>query len=238
MSLDDEQSDSIPPGNSSLAIHCEWDKASSDIEQPASFSLQLPLERAVEALRCVAKSPTYVSGDATSLLPLHVSDQDMYVQRLFTEKAEMLDLNSFAAELMQQTKLDQVTSAFAVIRAALASVLDVPRDNDDLSICLTSLASAQGDDVPMEVDSSSESSNVHNNAHRYNNSFKVICDGLFAATCHKALKEDAMMLLKGIGSHILLIVMAFLLMRWSKKGSKTICPVGKFSHSNHSVASD
>ena len=196
--------------NASLSILVEWDQkrskyASQDDLNSNSILLPLPLEGAIDVLKYVADAPHYVTNkDDTITTPVQIDLQDNYVKDLFNERAEYLDFNSYALQILQMTKFEQATSALAIVRGALAAVLDVSIESDTLYLP-TCKPSVDSHDYTTGNEHSTHLLHRSDN-HAYANSLKLICDGLFIATRIKELQEEAIMLLKGLGSHILFVI--------------------------------
>ncbi|KAL9186273.1 hypothetical protein ACHAXT_005511 [Thalassiosira profunda] len=206
-------------GGRGLRMVCEWQCGSSQGDGGASFLLPFPLARAVEVLRCVATAPAIVvggegnaSGDLISALQ---SSEHSYTSkdfgRLLSIDAREFDLDSYSVELMEEAKRSQSRSAFDVLRAALAAVVDIGDEEETGQISLPAPKAAKSgseDDDQVDDTSNEETtpSLTPDQRQAYNSDFKRICDGLFAATAHEDLREEAVVLLKGLGSHIFLLL--------------------------------
>eukprot|EP00956_Cyclotella_meneghiniana_P027771 scaffold63107_cov81-Cyclotella_meneghiniana.AAC.1 len=180
-----------------VSIPFEWhlESKSQNSPVPQSFPLKLPLERAVDILRCVTCAPYFVASkneDMTTQLSL--DSQNEYFKTVFHQHSESLDLNSYSVELMEKTKSEQTKSAFTILRGALASVLEVIDENDQAHV-------PTPDSTMKNKESTSRIENLV-----CTGTLKLICEGLFIATKIKELEEDSIMLLKGLGSHILFII--------------------------------
>ena len=184
----------------SLALRCEWqvdDDAMTDGEQDMSFSLPFPLERAVRVLRQVAAAPDIAvvgkddaEADRGEGRTLRVPD----VVGLISADARDLDLNSYAVAKLHETKRSQSRSSFEIVRAALSALVDVDGGRAAFSVCM-------GVDKSSEADAE-EVESVTLKGNGYNPDFSLVCRGLFAASVLDHLKDDAMILLKGLGTHI------------------------------------
>ena len=194
-----------------LAMFCEWNSRphGTDTNKDkihgthSSFLLPFPLKHAVDVLRCVSAAPILItegekSEGKTKSLP-ETSFQNDYLHVLLTGKAENFDLNSFSVDLMEKVKTEQSKCAFAVIRAALASVLDIPKVALCVSMVTETLSLKEDQASAGTIDNPQQSQS-------YNSAFKIICDGLFAAEVHENLQQEAIMLLKGLAEHIFYIV--------------------------------
>lgn len=180
-----------------VSIPFEWhlESKSQDSLVPQTFPLKLPLERAVGILQCVTSAPYFVASeneDMTTRLPL--DSQSEYFKALFHQPAETLDLNSYAVKLMEKTKSEQAKSAFTIIRGALTSVLDVIDENDQVHV------------PTLDTATKSKESTTRIGNLLCTSALKLVCDGLFVATKINELEEDAIMMLKGLGSHILFVI--------------------------------
>ncbi|KAL3798859.1 hypothetical protein HJC23_004647 [Cyclotella cryptica] len=192
-----------------VSIHFEWhgnlhESANASDESSCSFPLRLPLERAVDVLKLVSKAPHFVAkkddiDTTTTRLPL--DDQNSYFKCLFDERSEFLDLNAYAVDLMEKTKAEQANSAFAIIRGALASLLDVSADENFKTYVPRPDAQKYEEEVEPETDS--HESQLHSVC---TSGLKLICDGLFTATAIEELHKEALMTLKGFGSHIIFLL--------------------------------
>jgi hypothetical protein len=198
-----------------LSLQCEWQSSpernemSDDEPQvSSSFLLPLPLDRAVEVLCLVATSPNIVKeGESRNVKSTPITDRNF--SELLRQDAWCLDVQSVSIELMENAKKDQSNAAFTVIKGALASVLDV-KDCDTLFIDCSDTCSREDEklDLLLEEKDDNFSKDVLGDVESNTNTFKRICDGLFAATAHGELYEEAMELLKGVAAHVLLVVMS------------------------------
>ena len=199
-----------------LGVHCAWAKGGDSEASIGSFHLPFPLAHAVEVLRCVAAAPPIVIGN-DSTQPSSNSFAGKNFSALLSCDPRNLDLNQYSVDIMDETKKSQSRSGFDIIRAALASVLDI-EDGDggqQITISTSKLAAndsgADDTDLPMESDQNEKTpspgdSLTPQQRQEYNNDFKLICDGLFAATVHDHLRDEAILLLKGLASHIFYLV--------------------------------
>ena len=197
-----------------LSLQCEWlcqpspeSKEKSDEmetkDSVSSFLLPLPLERAVEILRLVSVSPKIVKKTSKSDIPSTASF-DRHCSDLLFQDSRDLDINSLSEDLMESAKKEQSEAAFAVIRGALASILDVDSE-DSLNIRLNRTCSNQEEKIEPLLNASDETisgDDIGINT----NAFKQICDGLFAATAHDDLHEEAIGMLKGVAAHVFLVL--------------------------------
>ena len=137
-----------------LTLSCEWQHDGNNVDEEgseggvngASILLPFPLDRAVDVLRRVAALPCIVvagGGDnegghdengnaraSSSTSEASTPAMNPYYQGknfsdLLSIDPRSFDLNSYTAELMEETKRDQSRSAFVVLRAALASIIDI-----------------------------------------------------------------------------------------------------------------
>ena len=204
-----------------LAMFCEWpEKEKLD----NSFLLPFPLARAVDVLRCVASAPCIVLGDGDGNQSSESrndkkqnspSSLDPYQCKNFGSllpiDAQKINLNLFCVKRMEEVKHSQTKSAFVVLRAALASVLDMGQGEKDrtdeqsrrASICIKDKRAAGNQDkTGNEVQEGATLALMSQQYQHYNDDFRLICDGLFAATVHEDLHEEAMLLVRGLGAHI------------------------------------
>ena len=196
-------------GGGSLALRCEWHVDDADAAdgpdgstRDMSFSLPFPLERAVQVLRQVAAAPGIaVAGTdgagagvrGEEARPPPVPD----VVGLISADARDLDLNSFTVARLEETKRGQSRSSFDVVRAALSALVDVDVDGGGaaaFSVCT-------GVDESSDADAGEVESAIQE-GDGYNADFSLVCRGLFAASVLDHLKGDALVLLKGLGTHI------------------------------------
>lgn len=201
-----------------LSLQCEWlcqsspesNEVSDEMEpkvSTSSFLLPLPLERAVEVLRLTAKSPKIVvkkdgksNIQSTPIVDWHCSEA------LFQD-SRCLDINSLTVDFLENTKKEQSKAAFAVIKGALASVLDV-NDGGVLPVDCNGTCSNEEEKIEslLEASGNNESGDASADVDVNTEAFRRICDGLFAAAAVDGLREEAMGLLKGVAAHVLLVV--------------------------------
>ncbi len=194
-----------------LSMHCEWrrgagDKPSSEI----SFPLPFPLDRAVEVLRYLATAPSILaaSHDNHSNRILRRPSQAACTNfnELLSVDTKTFDLKRYSQSCMLETRANQSESAFIVLRAALASLVDIDDEDENgrMSFCIQNgavLTTNDANDSPVDEENGSNLEISHQGIN-YNHDFKLVCDGLFAASNHVNLKDEAMLILKGLGSHI------------------------------------
>ena len=190
--------------SSGLSILFGWQQNQPDSEpHDDPVAIRLPLERAVDVLKHVADAPHFVPNkDRSTKTELPYNADSISIEDLFRKPAECLDLNSHAVDLMNKTKSEQANSAFAIIRGALSSFLDLSDKNNKL--CFSKSDTSQTEvpqPTPNMKESVIQSDNITSTA-----ALKLICDGLFLATKINELEKEAMMLLKGIGSYILFVI--------------------------------
>ncbi len=192
-----------------LALFCEW---KSDTEGDTAdekyannaFCIPFPLKRAIEVLRLVSTAPKLRIDENVSDFEANIRNHDKeYLHILFTEQAENIDFNSFAVHLMEQIKTEQARSAFAVIRAALASVLDLTDESGQM------LTLKHAETCPGKGKAQADAASTLEHKQSYNDAFKLICDGLFLAVSKDELRQEAMALLKGLATHIFYVVTNF-----------------------------
>lgn len=195
-----------------LSLYCEWQQPAGAAEDGEdSFLLPFPLTRALEVLISVGNAPIVVAGDEGNDAVSVNDTSELCLGEKFTELPNIdplsFDLNVYCVETMAATKKSQARSAFNVLRAALASVLDI---ND--AACETDKGEGVGEgeqETETGVFASGDGvvgqkEDIRPGAHEdYSRDFKLICDGLFVAcaVCEE-LNEDALTLLKGLGSHM------------------------------------
>ncbi len=201
----------IDGGRGNLSMYCEWqgeagDGPSSDM----SFLLPFPLGRAVDVLRCVAAAPCIIvaghgnHSNRNSRQPLQIPCQNF--SELLSVDPRTFDLKRYSADVMEMTKASQSKSAFTVLRASLASLLDIDDEggNRQISFCTKNgVVPTKHDAIFLPSDEEEEPDDVISQQRKnYNHDFKLICDGFYAASNHADLKDEAMLMLKGLGSHI------------------------------------
>ena len=202
---DDDKSRRIE-GKDKLSLTCEW--SSSEQSDAPSFSLPLPLDGAVNILRRVAAAPCLVNSDEEGSSPASEPSEyyhGKYFTDLLTIDPRSFDLDKYSIELMEETKSSQSRSSFTVIRAALASIIDSNEDADGMVSICTKNGVVQGVNettllLPANNGKGEQQEEVP--SEDCNTDFKLICDGLFAASVHNDLKEEALVLLKGLGTHV------------------------------------
>lgn len=201
-----------------LSLQCEWlcqsspecNDMSDDTEpkvSTSSFLLPLPLERAVEVLRLVAASPKIVvKNDGKSNIQSSPIVNRRCSEVLFQD-SRCLDVNSLSVALMEKTKKEQSKAAFAVIKGALASVLDV-NDGDVLRIDCNGTCTNEEEKIEalLEASENDDAGDASVDSNENTNAFRRICDGLFTAAADDDLREEAMGLLKGVASHVFMVV--------------------------------
>ena len=230
-----------------LTLICEWQHDGNNVDEEgneggvngASILLPFPLDRAVDVLRRVAASPCIVvagggdnegghdeNGDArasSSTSEASTPAKNPYYQGknfsdLLSIDPRSFDLNSYTAELMEETKRDQSRSAFVVLRAALASIIDIDGGDgsgnrevmisivvqgvDETIPVLSSINTNEQEEEGLEVALPGESRRQHNT------NFRLILDGLYAASVNQDVNKEAMTLLKGLGSHIFYYILS------------------------------
>ncbi len=200
----------------SLSMHCEWQSGHCSDDVPrCAFLLPFPLSRAVDVLRFVSAAPSIHLRDSgkSEFVPKRsstISSTRINFSQLLSIDTRTIDLNLYSVQTIQAIKNNQSKSAFTVIRAALASVLDIDEDlrNGKISFCTKSKETETNDEL-LDATSNSEDGGYHPIPQRcknFSHDFKLICDGLFAASAHELLEDEAMILLKGLGSHILYLL--------------------------------
>jgi len=193
-------------GKDNLSLTCDW--PSSEQSDAPSFSLPLPLDGAVYTLRRVAMAPCLVNADEEGSSPAAAPSESYYQEKftdLLTIDQRSFDINSYSIELMEETKSSQSRSAFVILKTALASIIDIDEDADGMVSICTKNGVVQGvDEATLLLPSSNEKGEQQEEvlSKNCNTDFKLICDGLYAASVHKDLKEEALVLLKGLGSHV------------------------------------
>ena len=197
----DEENIVTAPG---LSMLFEWQQKQPNSESHNnSLAIRLPLEHAVDILQRVADAPNFVAKkDSTMNVELPCNPHSAYVEGLFHKYAECLDLNSHAVDLMNNIKSEQANSAFAIIRGALSSIVDLSDKNNIVYF-------SKPDTIPTEVHQSTpdtKESVIHSDNIASTAALKLICDGLFIATSIDELEKEATMLLKGIGSYTLFLI--------------------------------
>jgi len=190
-------------GKDNLSLTCEW--PSSEKSDDPSFRLPLPLDGAVDILRRVAMAPCLVNADEEGSSPA-AAPSDSYYQEKFTDLLTIdpsLDMNKYSIELMEETKSSQSRSAFVILKTALASIIDINEKTDGIvSICTKNGVVDEVGETTLLLPPSDGKGEQQEEVQNYNTDFKLICDGLFAASVQKDLKEEALVLLKGLGSHV------------------------------------
>lgn len=201
-----------------LSLQCEWlwpspetNEMSDEMEPRVStspFLLPLPLDRAVEVLRLTATSPKIVvkKGGKSNIQSSPIIDRHCSEVLLFQD-SRCLDINSLTVEFLENTKKEQSKAAFAVIKGALASVLDV-NDSGVLLVDCNGTRSNEEEKIEslLEASDNAESRDASADVDVNTDAFRRICDGLFAAAAVDFLREEAMGLLKGVAAHVFMVV--------------------------------
>ncbi|KAL7534798.1 hypothetical protein ACHAXR_010621, partial [Thalassiosira sp. AJA248-18] len=220
-----------------LGMHCEWKRGSKEGGEEAngSFLLPFPLARSVEVLCCVAAAPPIViigdDDDSKHITSNTNADRsspstpsNLYQGENFTKllscDPRTLNLNQYSMELMEETKRSQSRSALDVLRAALASVLDIQDDGgeDGSGKMMISIFATNEKSVVQSVKDGTAGTTSNDDRDKaatalppnppqqrhqnFNADFKLICNGLFAASTHTYLHDEAILLLKGLATHI------------------------------------
>ncbi len=207
----------VASGCENLSMYCEWhgiagDEPSSDM----SFFLPFPLDRAVEVLRCVAAAPSIIPAshdnhsNCNSRRPLQVACRNIH--ELLSVDPKTFDLKKYSIDVMLETRANQSKSAFTVLQAALASLLDIDDEegNGQISVCTKNgVALTKNDAIVLQSDEEGEPDLgiSQQGSMNYNRDFKLVCEGLYAASNHDELKDEAMLILKGLGSHIFYLLL-------------------------------
>lgn len=201
-----------------LSLQCEWlcqsspesSEMSDEMEPKAStspFLLPLPLERAVEVLRLTAASPKIVVKKSDKSKIQSTPNADRHCSEVLFEDSRCLDIGSLTVEFLEKTKKEQSKAAFAVIKGALASVLDV-NDGGVLPVDCNGTCSNEEEKIEslLEASDNAKSGDASADADVNTEAFRRICDGLFAAVAVDGLREEAMGLLKGVAAHVFMVV--------------------------------
>jgi len=184
-------------GRDYLSMYCEWQGEAGDGPSgDMSFLLPFPLGRAVDVLRCVAAAPCIIvasHGDhSNDSQPSQVSCHNFY--ELLSVDPRTFDLKNYSIEVMEEAKTSQSKSAFTVLRAALASLLDIDDEggNRQISFCTKNRVVPTMHDAIVLPSDEDEGPDVviSRQGKNYNHDFKLICDGLYAASNHDDLKDE------------------------------------------------
>lgn len=191
-------------GSDNLSMHCEWWQGGTVAESSSemSFLLPFPLDCAVDVLRCVAGAPCIDVSKHYERDSVHFSCQ--IFSELLSVDPRKFNLNRYIIEVMEETKTSQSKSAFTVLRAALASLLDIDSGEGEILLC-TENGFVNAADDGIVIPDNKEGTFVEG---KNNHDFKLICDGLYAASSHEDLNDEAMLMLKGLGSHIFYVILS------------------------------
>ena len=190
---------------SPLNMKCSWasvqngtnaiDEASEKEEDFVKFMLPLPLEQAVKVLEMITSVPrpsvTRAKIDKTT------DDLNNLWDSFSTHfKVEELDMKEFENDLIGKIEARQAHSAFIVIRSALSAVIDLSGEN------------ATDAESLEEIQKRKEEGSRHNNWKKDSKtaSLKLIGMGLFYATAYDLLKDEAIILLEGLVTHLVTTV--------------------------------
>jgi hypothetical protein len=192
------------------SIECSWKQK----EDTNSFSLQIPLRRAMAVLEKVSMVPSDKFVAASSISGLDHIQTLLEVEHNFEES----DLSLLKDELLCKTLSEQANAAYAVVRGAIRVILDIKgeaRSGDDF----VSLHKGE-----IQEDSMNENKGESNNTKSavndmYVNFLNSLCKGdsmlkyifkaLFYSTNIDGLCDDASILLEGLMKHIIFALASY-----------------------------
>jgi transformation/transcription domain-associated protein len=184
----------------------------------AEHRVVLPLERAVEVLQLVAlssgkgealKKEETTAGDDSDQIKLRWEEY----HKLGSLVADRIDISEYCANVVEETKQDQAKAALKVVRSALAMVIELQNGHED--ICLDRALSvseelASKGELPNPVDFESDTGSLRKTSNGRTvrtEKFKIICKGLMFASAIDPIREEAAALVKGVASHVFLLLM-------------------------------
>jgi len=213
-----------------ISIRCEWappqlplsDSQISDSETTVlkgSFFVPLPLERCVGILKLLAATEDANMSNSKNLdktikRPSSVREENQILiawkdsKKLWDMKVEEVDFAGYCSDVMEQSLRHQARSAFRIIRAALAGILDTDSmvANALQIVERAEIQSAMDIDDDTEGNEESMSLSSHDVLTR-NNHFLQICFGLMYSCLIESTKEDGVTMLEGIASYIFYLVL-------------------------------
>jgi hypothetical protein len=160
-------------------------------------SLPLPLEHAVKVLEMITSLPgaKLKEEKVESSTATKMDSRNVWTSFSRQFKVEDFNMKQFENDLLDATKERQAHSAFIIIRSALSAVLDM------------------SDDYMTDKDQGKEEeeNSIHRDDSRDNGgtdaiALKLVGMGLFYATIYGPLKEEAVTLLEGLVTHMILSV--------------------------------
>lgn len=179
-----------------------------------SFPLPLPLERCVEMLKLVASS--YKSETSTKL---ESSKKDAPAveftwkesKKLWDAQIEKIDLLPYCMDVVEQTKRSQAEAALIVLRSTLVLLIDVEKcDLDEIDISgIGNIDEGSESHNAVEMDSSIGLETASSDAKSHSSQLQNIGRGLMFGCCIDSVRDEAMALLKGLYTHLLLVVMSY-----------------------------
>ncbi len=188
-------------------FECKWNKSVDSMQDQPSFSLQMPLMRAMAILEKVSKVPRDKFAESTDMSGLD------HIQSLLEsdQKFDQSNLSSLKEKLLERTVVEQANAAFTVVEGAIRVVINVNTEmnSGEYSIFWRGKES-QGNS--SNEDSGSQSAKpimdnmpVHfpNSLRKGDTMLKYILKALFHATRIERLQERASVLLQGLLKHII-----------------------------------
>lgn len=129
---------------------------------------------------------------------------------VITTKIELVDFAAHSIEVMETTKKNQSRSAFTVLQGCLTGIIDLIED-DEQKVTIPcdrpstqSKSSSEGDVAKDETDENFTSMHSIGKSESRDFLVKKIFSGLMYAALHDDLKDEALLLIKGVATNSLL----------------------------------
>ena len=195
----------IPSDGAAIVDDARMETQSSIDDQ---FSLPLPLDRCVQVLRLVALSQKAKPADKGVT---RRDDQNKGIsfsweesEKLWNVQIEKVDLLPYCEDVMKETKHSQVEAAITVLKSLLVAIIGVSKSTvDSVDLGGQIEASMESEDEAVTVD---EMHAASSNVSTRNGQLRSIGLGLMYACTIDSTREQASILLKGLYTHLFLIV--------------------------------
>ena len=174
------------------------DNQSRDKQQSYyDFLLPLPLEQAVKVLEMIT-SGTGANIEEEKTDESTEDSTNMWDSFSRHFKAEEFNMKQFEKKLIGKIKERQSHSAFIIIRSALSTILDLSGESET--------DTEPSGENQKEEENTMNIGNLNMNEGSETESLKLIGMGLFYATIYESLKDEAVMLLEGLVTHLIVTV--------------------------------
>ena len=211
----------IEPDNSlkvtDLSFECSWpssddgDSAHSLKEEQKHnfdmFAMPLPLQHALKVLKLIVNAPEPSKQKKVVQQDCQFNRDSLDVALSGKVKMENLDLDAYKIHCLEEIKTHQAKAAFTVLQSALAAIVDINLDFNELSIPTGGTPNSEPyEGKTFDGDEGARvKRHVQPHETKTEKSLKLIFEGLFHSTRLECLKKDAILLLKGISTHIVLV---------------------------------